>query len=266
MILVSNNQLVFDREQQSYRGKRELLPPEQVLLTLLRGRWDEIDMLDLGIGAGRTTYTFAPITKSYVGIDFAAQLLNLAKELAPVRAGVELRVGDARDLSSCADSSFDVVLFSFNGIDYSDHSGRLTILREARRVLREDGWFVMCSHSLAYLPFPISLSWPASRNPMTIAASLVRQVRLALRFRTLNRSIDLDAVRRRGWAIVRDGAHHFSLDTYYVEPRAQVEQLGGAGFEVHKVLDASGSEVSVERPGTDPWLTYFCRPSRGSAN
>lgn len=43
---------------------------------------------------------------------------------------------DARDLSTFSDQSFDLVWFSFNGIDYVNHIDRLTILQEIYRVTK----------------------------------------------------------------------------------------------------------------------------------
>src|SRR6476661_11077234 len=58
-----------DSEIQSYRGRTVLTPDEQVVLERLRDRWQEIDVLDVGVGAGRTAHTFGAISRRYVGID-----------------------------------------------------------------------------------------------------------------------------------------------------------------------------------------------------
>ena len=49
------------------------------------------------------------------------------------------RQGDATNMVSLGDASFDFVLFSFNGIDTMPHAQRLQVLAEVRRVLRDDG-------------------------------------------------------------------------------------------------------------------------------
>lgn len=251
---------MFDREAHFYQGQTQLDRPERVLLESLRGQWSEIDMLDLGVGAGRTAYTFAAVARSYVGIDLSPKMISLARQLVAESDHVAFRVGDARDLSDYKDASFGLVLFSYNGIDCVDHAGRLQILVEIRRVLKDDGCVVMSSHSLAYLPFPVSFPWPRIRNPLRFAVRLARDTRRALRLMAVNRSLDLSTARERGWAITRDSAHDFSLNLYYALPTMQLQQLAECGLRVTDVLDLDGSPVEPREPGRNPWLTYFCRP------
>jgi ubiquinone/menaquinone biosynthesis C-methylase UbiE len=71
-------------------------------------------------------------------------MIAICRERFPV---MDFRLCDARNLSMFSDNSFDVVFFSFNGIDYVGHAGRLAILAEVHRVLRPDGVFWFSTHN-----------------------------------------------------------------------------------------------------------------------
>ncbi len=255
------NQAVFDRDAEVYTDL-ELMPAERVVMELLQERLHEMEMLDLGVGAGRTGYTFGPLVHRYVGLDYSPRMIARARDLLAEHEGVELVVGDARDLSS-VDGPFDFVLFSYNGIDAVGHEDRLKILAEVRAALKPDGNFLFSSHSVGALPLATR-----RRRPQRSAASrknrvydLAKDVYYAWEVRKSNRAIDLAAARERGWTIVRDSAHRFSLEVYYVDPAEQLRQLHQAGFEVTAVYDLGGCEVDPLQERRDPWLDYLCRPA-----
>jgi ubiquinone/menaquinone biosynthesis C-methylase UbiE len=146
--MTDQNREIMDRNADRYL-ERHLTPPERLLLKSLKSRWCRIDMLDLGMGAGRTAYTFAAVARSYVGVDYSPRMVALSRANIGESSDVRFLEGDARDLSMFDIASFDVVLFSFNGIDAVDHEDRRRILREVRRVLRPEGVFYFSSHSLS---------------------------------------------------------------------------------------------------------------------
>jgi SAM-dependent methyltransferase len=254
------NRAVFDREADTYVDLA-LKPAEQRALSLLEGRLGEMDMLDLGVGAGRTGYTFAPLVRRYVGLDYSSRMLERARGLIGEQENVELVLGDARDLSGLG-GPFDFVLFSFNGIDAVAHEDRLKILGEVGRVLRPGGCFLFSAHSMGALPLdPRKARSPRFRRfPPYEAYARLTDIPYGKRVRRLNRSLDLDAARSRGWTMVKRG-HNFQIDDYYVDPEYQVEQLGQAGLEVSVVYNVDGDEVDLPYTGRDPWLDYLCRPS-----
>ena len=218
-------------------------------------------MLDLGVGAGRTTEMFAPIVGSYVGLDYAEQMIEQARHLVGARDVEHLEVGDARDLARWHGRDFDLVLFSFNGIDYVDIPDRKRILVEVRRVISQHGTFAFSTHSLNALPLSNRLGRPSLRDPLR---STLRSLRSAARIALVNRSLDLDAARARGYIRIRDGAHDFSIPlTTYVDPTYQVHQLQSAGFEVRDVLDAAGVSLSPLDAGREAHLFYICAPAAG---
>lgn len=251
---------VLRRSRTSHVGEYfslELQKPERVLLERFKSHWANMSMLDVGVGAGRTAYTFAAITKRYVGIDFVPEMIERSRRLIGEGGTTSFVVCDARRMAHMLDERFDLVLFSYNGIDLAGHEERLRILRETRRLLEPDGYFFFSSHSLASLPFradPPRMTW---RDPWSSAYELTRYVYRSTRFRTINAAAR--EVEGRGWAQLRDGTYRFKLLLYYVRPDHQVVQLREAGFRVVEAYDLDGVAVDPKEPGTDPWLYYLCQ-------
>jgi ubiquinone/menaquinone biosynthesis C-methylase UbiE len=261
------NQDAYDRQAHRYAGTRFLTPAERRILSLLRERWLNIEMLDLGIGAGRTTYTFAALTKRYVGVDYSPRMIELARRTIDTDdERVRLEVADARDLSFIHDP-VDFALFSFNGIDSVGHEDRLRILAEVRRVLRADGSFFFSSHSLTALPFkPLQLARPHPpwRSPLHVKLSYLsersRVHRSNRQIGRLNKNLDLHDAHSRGWAVSADMSPDETFYVYYINPVHQAEQLREAGFALISAYDHAGRPVSVDEPGESGWLHYHCQP------
>lgn len=254
------NQAVYERDAEVY-SDLSLVPSERRILSLLADRWPEINMLDVGIGAGRTTYTFAALAGRYVGVDYSPRMIELAKRLVGEKdKRVELIVADARD-SSFLQEPFDFILFSYNGLDSVDHEDRLKILTELRRLLKPDGSFLFSAHSINALPLVAEKPRDRSRSwlrTIYVWLAYIGQLRLT---RKVNSKLDLETAWAQGWTIIRDGAHGFKMRIYYVDPMYQVEQLRDVGFEKIAVYDAAGREVDAKDAGRDPWLHYYCRPA-----
>lgn len=265
---MDDNQAIYERDARDYASTRLLMPSERKVLALLGDRWSEIEMLDLGIGCGRTTYTFAAVAKRYVGIDYSPRMIELARQLIGNEdERVQLGVADARDLTFL-ERPFDFVLFSFNGLDSVGHEDRLRILAEVRRLLRPDGTFLFSAHSLNALPFTSKQrqkrpwSW---RGPLHVwlnhLAQLARTRKMNRAMKKLNRELDVESGRARGWMVARDLSHQNELRLYYVDPAYQVAQLRDAGFELIAAYGLDGREVDPSEAGNDPWLHYYCRTS-----
>ncbi|MBS1844356.1 MAG: class I SAM-dependent methyltransferase [Actinobacteria bacterium] len=256
---MDRNQILYDRLADFY-SDRALLPAERVALGRLGPILAETDMLDLGVGGGRTGYTFAPLVNRYVGLDYSPRMIERARQTIGDDSNVELIVGDARDLSAVR-GSFGFVLFSLNGIDAAAPSERPRILAEIHRVLRPDGCLLLSSHSLNALPLTAERSRPARWRNSTIYRSyaMVDDLRLRLRISRINREIDLVDARRRGWTLVR-GRGHPGVVECYVDPEFQVRQLSEAGFETLMTIGADGRQVEIPYDGPDPWLDYLCEP------
>jgi SAM-dependent methyltransferase len=102
------------------------------------------DVLDLGVGTGRTTPALRGLGGRYVGIDYASGMIRAARQLHP---NADLRVGDAAHLDDFGDATFDLVVFAYNGLDYLSDAQRRTCLAESYRVLRPAGTFVFSTHN-----------------------------------------------------------------------------------------------------------------------
>lgn len=259
MSATDSNRGVYDRGVDTYKTL-ELQRPEQALLKLFKDRWAGMTMLDVGVGTGRTSYTFAPIVKRYVGIDYSSLMIESSRSLLREDETTSFLVCDARDMAGTLDERFDFVLFSFNGLDSVGHEDRLAILSEIRRVTKDDGYFCFSSHSLLTLPFTAERPSFDLRRPIRSAYQQLKAARRAVRLGRQARQIDEEALRREGWGLLRDGAHQFELVVYYVDPSYQARQLEDHGFRVVDVYNLDGDAVSIDRPGRDPWLYYLCRP------
>ncbi|HEY7628099.1 MAG TPA: class I SAM-dependent methyltransferase, partial [Ilumatobacteraceae bacterium] len=142
---------------------------ERVLVERLGREYAGGDVLDVGVGGGRTVPLLRSWAGRYVGIDYLPELVAAARHRYP---DADLRVGDARQLEF-PDGSFDVALFSINGLDAVSHEDRASALGEIRRVLRPTGTFVFSSHN-ADGPGP-------SERPWNIPSVSIRQPRSSLR-------------------------------------------------------------------------------------
>lgn len=90
--------------------------------------------LDIGCGTGLSTIALKEIAARIVGVDSSAEMITLA----PKHAGIEFEVADAEHLPF-ADSEFDLLTVS-QAIHWF---GRARFLREARRVMRSEGWLII---------------------------------------------------------------------------------------------------------------------------
>ena len=104
-----------------------------------------VSILDIGVGCGRTTPYLTTKASRYVGVDYVKAMVDICVARFP---GHLFRCADATNLSGLDDASFDVVVFSFNGIDaIPTKEGRLICLSEVFRVLRPGGLFIFSSHN-----------------------------------------------------------------------------------------------------------------------
>lgn len=130
-----NNRLHSLWQDQAWRRfavrKAELTPTDEVL--------------DVACGTGDLTEAFARAGAArVVGLDFTAEMLDLARVKAPkhlgaVAAKVSYQQGDAQDLPF-PDASFDVVSIAFGIRNVQDP---MRALREFRRVLRPGGRLIV---------------------------------------------------------------------------------------------------------------------------
>lgn len=241
-----------------YEQLQLLQPAEKTILERLRPQLSTMDMLDIGVGGGRTTQHFAPLVKSYVGIDYSVAMIEACKRRFDQSPNsLNFSVGDARNMAEFADNSFDFILFSFNGIDYVDHGDRLKIFQEIKRIGRPNCYVFFSSHNLQAMETEFQWQTKISFNPLSTYINLVM---LAL-LRLFNWSITPQKIALSNHLIIRDESHNFRLETYYIRNKEQVIQLAEYFNNIEVYSWQSGlviTEIHDSSLMSDAWLYYLC--------
>lgn len=257
---VDENQRFYERSSTAahYASRSALHIDEGEILRRLEREIAGRRILDMGVGGGRTTPYLLELSRSYVGVDYSREMISRCRRKFP---GVQFEVADARDLSVFTNDSFDVVLFSNNGIDAVSHEGRLLILSELRRVLSDGGILIFSSHNQNFrTPKP----WDprhAAINP------LVHPMRFAKRIAAMFIGVANYGRRvRHGkveaeYRIIIDSAHRYSLTHYTITPMMQIRQLQQLGFHDVELVDNHGQRLCEREAETtrEPWIYYLCR-------
>ena len=239
-----------------YYDRNDMLQKaESTILALLKKKLTSMQMLDIGVGGGRTTKHFAPLVKEYTGVDYSEAMINLCKSKFKE---FHFFAADARNLSIFPANSFDFILFSFNGIDYMGHDDRIRCLSEIKRLLKKDGYFCFSSHNILSIQQWKSIKF--SINPQALFQNTV----LYFKRKKVNRmnSSTLREITRNDFAIVNDGAHDWQLRTYYVNPKSEIIRLENIGFRDIRLFDLKdGNELSKQEieHAVDKWLYYLCK-------
>jgi ubiquinone/menaquinone biosynthesis C-methylase UbiE len=260
LLKLDSSQHNFEQWQQEtrcrmYRESTQLLDSEAHIFRKLKATLQPRSILDIGVGCGRTTPALLDLCANYIGIDYSEYMITQCREIFP---GVDFQVADARDLSRFDDGSFDLVVFSYNGLDCISPEDRVVALREFARVLSPQGVFVHSSHNLqgrelanVRNPFAYHLL-DLGANPLTWprkTAKYLLGIYHHYRLRSAERSGD-------GWAVVNDRTNRFRELMYYITPPAQKAQLCGVGLEVKTCVDFAGGEHAADAAPDDLWIYY----------
>jgi ubiquinone/menaquinone biosynthesis C-methylase UbiE len=245
---------------QSYIRFSGLMKPEKTIFNYLKRLLTTMNMLDIGVGGGRTTQYFAPIAKSYVGVDYSIEMICLSKQrFRRYHHKLCFSVADARSLPF-ENAFFDFVFFSFNGIDCVEYKDRSKVISEVWRVTKNGGYFCFSAHNLN------SVNWFVSFHPTLYPKSLLSEIRRIISMRYYNRNIwkKLKTFpEKNDFLTFKDGAENFRLMLCYVNPSKQIEQLELHGFSDIKIFGLSdGQEIKDKTKldsRTDYYLHYLCR-------
>ncbi|MDB5368295.1 MAG: Methyltransferase type 11 [Rhodospirillales bacterium] len=216
----------------AYQRLDGLFPAERAILESIADRLPGAALLDLGCGAGRTTERLIDCVQSYVAVDYAGAMIEHCRRRFGDRTNARFVNGDAGDLWWAEDRSFDFVLFSFNGIDCVQHTHRLRVLAEIRRVLKPDGLFLFSSHNRDHH----SIVRRPTLQPTLQPRSLKRQFEHLYNSLVYRRREQVDPT----YEIINDDGAGFSMLTYYIAVGDQLAQLHGAGFETLSLVDHEG--------------------------
>ena len=223
--------------------------------------WCRGRVLDIAVGGGRTTGILARHAASYVGIDIAEGMVQLARGRFP---GVDLRVGDARDLDGLAAASFDLVVFSFNGIDSLDHGDRLRAVRAMRRVVAPTGRVVFSTFSIDGVSFderPWTLrGFRSGRAFVHLAVNVRHPVSWARSFGHFRRS-HRSSEDGPGWARRPMRALDFQFVAHFATLGSTVALLRSEGLEPVAVFSDLGEPVDIGEEHSDAdYFHLVCRP------
>jgi len=256
---------VYERPEviATYEHADYLETPERNLLEALRPSLPDMSMLDIAVGAGRTTRHFAPLVRRYVGLDFSQSMIDLCnRRFGGKLSNASFMLADMRDLHCLGKERFDLVLISYNSISPLGHDDRLRVFGNVRRVCRPGAWFLFSAHNLHCLPRLYGLQELLSQ----LSLRYPRESYARLRGWFLRRFIYDQVLSYRHWMhggyrVLNDGAHSGRLHHYYVTAAEQVAQLSEY-FDEIAVFRASGERLQIDasaEPADDHWLFYLCR-------
>jgi SAM-dependent methyltransferase len=222
----------------------------------------KLRILDIGIGGGRTVPMMLDLSHDYVGIDMAPKLLAIAGKRFPQ---LDLRVMDARSLDF-EPERFELVTFSYNGIDAVDLQGRLQIFSDVHRVLAPDGLFVFSSLNRDGPDHDPHLAVAGPRKDHALIPELIRTVPKAvvnswnyLRLKRFNQRGD-------DISISTLSAHSFGVLAIFISVPEQVRQLHESGFSVEAVYDCvHGAQVAPDQRNTEAGCLHYVARKTGSA-
>jgi SAM-dependent methyltransferase len=236
-----------------YDRANELQPAERVLFETHVAQGARV--LDVGVGAGRTTSFLSARASAYVGVDLAEPMVARCRQKFP---DLRFEQADATDLAAFESGTFDVVVFSFNGLDcIPSVAGREACYAACARVLRPGGVLLFSSHNAAYLLYPPVLTGGWHRRLWRALYALGHSVS-NLVFILPTRAY------WRGAGFVRDPATHGGLK--HIATRDHVaDELQRHGFELLDALPAIHPARTSNL--TTAWYYYAARkqdaPARG---
>jgi ubiquinone/menaquinone biosynthesis C-methylase UbiE len=235
-----------------YIKLNQLFPAEAAIFALLQDCLPGARLLDIGVGGGRTTTFFSKAVAHYTGIDYSQAMITACqKRSAEFQGKVSFEVGDVRRMPEYAADSFDLILFSYNGIDGMSAADRDLGLREIHRVCKPGGYFCFSSHNLQCLEGYLKLRF--GDNPLRYHRKIIKYVLLRLFNRNYRRFLDMD------YAYIRDGVHNFRISNFYIKPAYQIDQLEKLGFNNTRLFAHNGQEIKENlSDNQDNWIYYLC--------
>jgi SAM-dependent methyltransferase len=215
-----------------YADLEELQPGEQYLFD--KYVRDDMTVLDIGVGGGRTTPYLADKAKRYIGIDYSQRMVDACRSKFGC---LQFETMDATDLSAFHDDAFDLVLFTYNGIDcLGSDAARARCLSEIRRVLKPGGMFIFSSHNAR----------GGVLRPLLRGASPMRKfLRIGYALWIYSRTkahLMRSGVFFRGSGYSFDPTHGGGV-LYACTPEVMTEQTQAAGFDVVEIVEGTSAAL-----------------------
>jgi SAM-dependent methyltransferase len=244
------NRTTWSNVAQEYAIEGWADPGELAAMVFVADRVRGCPILDLGVGGGRTVSLLRLLSSDYLAIDYTPELVEVCRQRHP---DVEVRVGDARDLSDLPTGSRGLVAFSNNGIDAVDHEGRQQVLAGVHRVLQPGGTFFYSTLNKdnplfgAHPGTATDITWlPGSLLPRPAEPEAVEGgpppddeawLRAVRNWRRLRKE-----TRDEGdWGLAPFAAHEFGLLTHFITLSGAHDELDRHGFEVDAVFPCDRS-------------------------
>ncbi len=232
-----NRAVYYSPRVYRYYLSRSLTPQESACLARHRSAIQDRDVLDIGVGAGRTAHHLSPVARRYEAIDYSPVMVAYIRENMP---WISVRQADFRDLSVFPAESFDFVFATDNVIDALSHEHRLGALGEVKRVLRPGGIFAFSSHNLHYkraLAGP-SIEW--SSNPARLAVNCAKYAVSWWNHLRIGRLRETTP----DYALLNDRGHFYACLHYYIARAAMRSQLAAHGLRFVEAIDTNGCVLS----------------------
>lgn len=235
-----------------YTDLNEITRVENYLFELNKELLANAFVLDIGIGGGRTTAYLLDKCANYIGIDYSQGFVDVVKKKYPK---TNIQLADARDLIQFEDKKFDIVNFSFNGIDYVDLNDRKKILSEINRVLKPNGLFFFSTHNKNHYTFDRQ-PWTNKNN--SFFTNFKTFIKL-LPFLPKHARQKKKEIRFNDYAIMNDSAHNYSLMTFYTSPQFLKKQLQEHCFAEVQLFSKDTKQVNENE--LDDWIFVSCKKS-----
>lgn len=249
---MQDNLATYNSEQvvNWYDTYTDLMPVEKHVFEICFAGKKCSALLDVGIGAGRTTKFLLNYCEQYTGIDYSENLIRKAKLKF---FDADLRCMNAADLSEFENNRFDFVNFSFNGLDYATLTDRMKILSEINRVLKPGAIFFFSTHNKNAFNFN-QPPWLNKKNSRWVNIKTFLKL---IPFLPRHFSNKRREVLNEDYAIINNCAHNYGLMTFHSTPEFMKRQMESNHFCEVNFYNLEGK--IADETSTDEWLFVVCK-------
>lgn len=266
---------IYNHEKISkdYARRDYLDKAEQQIIEELKNVLPKLNMLDMGVGGGRTTGYFLALVNSYIGADYAPNMIAECKKKFKNKKVFE--VLDVRNMSKFSDNMFDFILFSYNGIDSFGLKDRETALKEIKRVLKNGGYYSFSSHNInwkgLYNLFTFRNIYTKLVNKTDNGKNLLSKfiifleaifINIWLNFqnKSFNIKFHIDRLRKEGQGNLIDNSLNGKAKIFYTSYKSQILQLTKSGFKNISAYSINGIKTQDENElNQGGWIYYLCQ-------